>query len=173
MSLVGADGGMDLYDGALRAIDAEGKPIFDGVHPADYRDYLIEEVRSWSYMKFPAYPLARPRGRLVPGRTAGPAELLRLHRHADRGGGPQGVHGARAWRPGACDPRLPLGAPDLHDPLRRNDQGPAVRRRPSGHRPGRERRAAARKVLRSSRRRAARCFTTTRSTTTARSRRRT
>ncbi len=53
MSLVGADGGMDLYDGVLRAIDAAGKPIFDGVHPADYRDYLIEGVRSWSYMKFP------------------------------------------------------------------------------------------------------------------------
>ena len=53
MSLVGAEGGMDLYDGTLRAIDAAGKPIFDGVAPADYRDYLIEEVRSWSYMKFP------------------------------------------------------------------------------------------------------------------------
>ena len=44
---------MDLYDGSLRAIDAGGKPIFEGVRPADYRDYLIEEVRSWSYMKFP------------------------------------------------------------------------------------------------------------------------
>ena len=53
MSLVGADGGMDLYDGTLRAIDAEGKPIFDGVQPVDYRDHIIEEVRSWSYMKFP------------------------------------------------------------------------------------------------------------------------
>jgi len=53
MSLVGADGTMDLYDGVLRAIDANGGTIFDGVAPADYRDYLIEEVRSWSYMKFP------------------------------------------------------------------------------------------------------------------------
>jgi len=53
MSLVGADGRMDLYDGTLRAIGADGAPIFEGVHPADYRDYLIEEVRSWSYMKFP------------------------------------------------------------------------------------------------------------------------
>jgi NAD-reducing hydrogenase large subunit len=53
MSLVGADGGMDLYDGTLQAIDQQGKPIFDGVAPVDYRDYLIEEVRSWSYMKFP------------------------------------------------------------------------------------------------------------------------
>jgi NAD-reducing hydrogenase large subunit len=53
MSLVGAGGTMDLYDGVLRAIDADGNTIFDGVAPADYRDYLIEEVRSWSYMKFP------------------------------------------------------------------------------------------------------------------------
>jgi NAD-reducing hydrogenase large subunit len=53
MSIVGDDGRMDLYDGALRAIDAAGKPIFEGVHPSAYRDYLIEEVRSWSYMKFP------------------------------------------------------------------------------------------------------------------------
>jgi NAD-reducing hydrogenase large subunit len=53
MSLVGKNGEMDLYDGSLRAIDAGGKPIFDGVQAAQYRDYLIEEVRSWSYMKFP------------------------------------------------------------------------------------------------------------------------
>jgi NAD-reducing hydrogenase large subunit len=53
MSLVGADGGMDLYDGSLRAIDAAGQPIFEGVPPADYRAILTEEVRSWSYMKFP------------------------------------------------------------------------------------------------------------------------
>jgi NAD-reducing hydrogenase large subunit len=53
MSLVGADGSLELYDGLLRAIDATGEPIFDGVQPAQYRDYLIEEVRSWSYMKFP------------------------------------------------------------------------------------------------------------------------
>ena len=53
MSLVAQDGSMDLYDGVLRAIDAEGGVIFDAVQPEAYRDYLIEEVRSWSYMKFP------------------------------------------------------------------------------------------------------------------------
>jgi NAD-reducing hydrogenase large subunit len=53
MSIVGKDGGMDLYDGALRAVGADGRPIFDSVRAADYRDYVIEEVRSWSYMKFP------------------------------------------------------------------------------------------------------------------------
>jgi NAD-reducing hydrogenase large subunit len=53
MSLVNPDGSLELYDGRLRAIDAAGAAIFDGVDPALYRDYLIEEVRSWSYMKFP------------------------------------------------------------------------------------------------------------------------
>ncbi len=53
VSLVGADGVMDLYDGRLRAIDAAGRTIFDGVSPTDYRDHFIEEVRPWSYLKFP------------------------------------------------------------------------------------------------------------------------
>jgi NAD-reducing hydrogenase large subunit len=53
VSLVGPDGRMDLYDGRLRAIDADGRMIFDGVIPADYREHFIEEVRSWTYLKFP------------------------------------------------------------------------------------------------------------------------
>jgi NAD-reducing hydrogenase large subunit len=53
VSLVGPQGGIDLYDGCLRAIDAEGRAIFEDVSPLDYRDYFIEEVRSWSYLKFP------------------------------------------------------------------------------------------------------------------------
>jgi len=53
MSLVGANGVMDLYDGKLRAVDSQGQSIFEGVSAAEYPDYLAEEVRSWSYMKFP------------------------------------------------------------------------------------------------------------------------
>ncbi|MHC4562093.1 MAG: Ni/Fe hydrogenase subunit alpha [Planctomycetota bacterium] len=53
VSLVREDGAMDLYDGNLRAIDAEGNTIFDQVDPQDYHTVLTEEVRSWSYMKFP------------------------------------------------------------------------------------------------------------------------
>jgi NAD-reducing hydrogenase large subunit len=63
VSLVGPGGAMDLYDGRLRAIDAEGRTIFDHVRAADYRDHFIEEVRSWSYMKFPHLrALGRERG---------------------------------------------------------------------------------------------------------------
>jgi NAD-reducing hydrogenase large subunit len=53
MSLTGPGGTMDLYDGTLRAIHADGAPIFEGVQPSAYREYLVEEVRPWSYMKFP------------------------------------------------------------------------------------------------------------------------
>jgi len=53
MSMVGPGGVMDLYDGTLRAIDPDGATIFDGVTPAEYREHLAEEVRPWTYMKFP------------------------------------------------------------------------------------------------------------------------
>lgn len=53
LSLVRKDGAMDLYHGVLRAIDTNGKKILDDVDYQDYLDYIDEEVRSWSYMKFP------------------------------------------------------------------------------------------------------------------------
>jgi len=53
LSIVREDGCLDLYDGKLRAKDAKGKIIFDRVAPADYLEYIAEEVRPWSYMKFP------------------------------------------------------------------------------------------------------------------------
>jgi NAD-reducing hydrogenase large subunit len=53
LSLVGRDGKLDLYDGVLRARDATGQIIFDGVECQDYGTQLRENVRSWSYMKFP------------------------------------------------------------------------------------------------------------------------
>jgi len=53
MSLVRPDGAMDLYDGVLRVRDANGSILFDGVNDQDYLQLIEEEVRSWSYMKFP------------------------------------------------------------------------------------------------------------------------
>lgn len=53
LSLVREDGALDLYHGALRAIDAQGGTIFDQVPYSDYHKLLVEDVRSWSYMKFP------------------------------------------------------------------------------------------------------------------------
>jgi len=53
LSLIREDGAMDLYHGGLRAIDSEGNKIFDHVDYSSYLDYIAEEVRPWSYMKFP------------------------------------------------------------------------------------------------------------------------
>jgi NAD-reducing hydrogenase large subunit len=53
LGIVAADGRFDLYDGNLRAKEADGKIIFDQVKPADYLQVIREEVRPWSYMKFP------------------------------------------------------------------------------------------------------------------------
>jgi NAD-reducing hydrogenase large subunit len=52
-SLVRADGALELYDGALRARAADGKVIIDGASDQSYLDLIEEEVRPWSYMKFP------------------------------------------------------------------------------------------------------------------------
>ena len=53
LSLVRKDGAMDLYHGVIRAVDADGKKILHDVDPQDYLDYIGEEVKSWTYMKFP------------------------------------------------------------------------------------------------------------------------
>ena len=47
------DGALDLYDGHLRAITAEGETVFDMLEDTRYHEMLVEDVRSWSYMKFP------------------------------------------------------------------------------------------------------------------------
>ncbi|MBF0238848.1 MAG: Ni/Fe hydrogenase subunit alpha [SAR324 cluster bacterium] len=53
LSLVREDGALDLYHGNLRAIDANGNIIFDQVDYQKYYNFIMEEVRTWSYMKFP------------------------------------------------------------------------------------------------------------------------
>ncbi len=53
LSLIRKDGAMDIYDGGLRAIDKDGNKIFDHVDNQKYNKYIAEEVKSWSYMKFP------------------------------------------------------------------------------------------------------------------------
>jgi NAD-reducing hydrogenase large subunit len=63
VSLVRADGAMDLYGGVLRARDASGAIIFDGASVQGYHDLIAEDVRPWSYMKFPHLRrLGRDRG---------------------------------------------------------------------------------------------------------------
>ncbi|PKP20900.1 MAG: Ni/Fe hydrogenase subunit alpha [Bacteroidetes bacterium HGW-Bacteroidetes-21] len=53
LSLVRKDGALDLYHGVLRAVDTDGNRILNDVDYQEYNKYIEEEVRSWSYMKFP------------------------------------------------------------------------------------------------------------------------
>lgn len=108
LSLVRADGAMDLYDGKLRAKDAQGATILDQVEPSTYLDVLAEEVRPWSYMKFPYLrqigaadgwfrvgPLARVNVCTFIDTPA--AELARRDFLAASGGGPSNVTMAYHW----------------------------------------------------------------------------
>ncbi len=60
LSLVASDGALDLYDGGLRAKDADGGVLFDGLDGSAYRQIIKEEVRPWSYMKFPYLAVMGP-----------------------------------------------------------------------------------------------------------------
>jgi NAD-reducing hydrogenase large subunit len=53
LSLVGGDGALELYDGVLRATAADGAVIFDQADGQRYYELIHEEVKPWSYMKFP------------------------------------------------------------------------------------------------------------------------
>jgi len=46
-------GFLELYDGFLRATDAEGNITLDDINNDDYADYFYESVERWSYLKFP------------------------------------------------------------------------------------------------------------------------
>ena len=47
------NGFLELYDGVLRATDSEGNITLDDVANDDYNQYFYEEVKKWSYLKFP------------------------------------------------------------------------------------------------------------------------
>ncbi len=53
LSLVRKDGALDLYHGVLRAVDSDGRKVLDDVDYKNYLDHIGEEIRPWSYMKFP------------------------------------------------------------------------------------------------------------------------
>jgi len=53
LNLVRADGAMDLYHGGLRARDMNGATLFDHYDYRHYWDVIFEDVKPWSYMKFP------------------------------------------------------------------------------------------------------------------------
>jgi NAD-reducing hydrogenase large subunit len=48
-----SDGALDLYHGVLRAVDKDGQKIVNDIDYQRYLTVISEEVRPWSYMKFP------------------------------------------------------------------------------------------------------------------------
>ncbi len=53
VGMIREDGALELYHGGLRARDAAGGTIFDHVDYRRYDDYIHEQIKPWSYMKFP------------------------------------------------------------------------------------------------------------------------
>ena len=53
MSLTGKNGEMDLYHGGLRVKTMDGNTLLDQVDYRDYNQHIHEQVKPWSYMKFP------------------------------------------------------------------------------------------------------------------------
>jgi NAD-reducing hydrogenase large subunit len=63
MGLVNEDDQLEMYDGTLRIIDADGKIVADGLKPDNYADYITEAVEPHTYLKSPFYkPLGYPGG---------------------------------------------------------------------------------------------------------------
>jgi NAD-reducing hydrogenase large subunit len=52
MGMVDDQGGLQLYDGAIRLCDPRGKPLKEFAC-GDYLDHIAEHVESWSFLKFP------------------------------------------------------------------------------------------------------------------------
>ena len=60
MCLVSPSGAMDLYHGGLRARDIDGNTLFDHFDYGRYWDVIAEDVKPWSYMKFPFFKSLGP-----------------------------------------------------------------------------------------------------------------
>ncbi|MCC7519241.1 MAG: Ni/Fe hydrogenase subunit alpha [Verrucomicrobiae bacterium] len=90
--LVQSDGALELYDGAMRFTDPEGRPIKDNVPPANYLEVIAETTEPWSYLKFPFIKaLGYPQGMY----RVGPLARLNV---ASRIATPEAQKEFQAWR---------------------------------------------------------------------------
>ena len=102
LGLVTPDGGLEQYDGLLRFIDSNGVHLAGDIDPSRYDEFICEESKSWSYLKFPTYkpagtdgdagmyrvgPLARLNVASYAGTPLAEQELARFRQFRD-GGGP-------------------------------------------------------------------------------------
>ncbi len=78
MALAKEDGGLALYKGWLRIVNAEGEVVEDHIEPARYHEYIGEAVESWTYLKSPYYrPMGYPQGMY----RVGPLARLNMVKH--------------------------------------------------------------------------------------------
>lgn len=54
LGLVTFEGGLELYEGPCRLIDARGE-LLEDFSASNYLDHIAEHVEDWSYLKFPYY----------------------------------------------------------------------------------------------------------------------
>lgn len=102
LGLVTPDGGLEQYDGLLRFVDENGASLAGDIDPSRYAEFISEESRSWSYLKFPSCklgsdtatagmyrvgPLARLNVAGFAGTPLAEQELARFRQFRD-GGGP-------------------------------------------------------------------------------------
>jgi len=53
LSLIGDDGALELYHGGFRVKDPDGRLVLDHIDYRGYQQLIREEVKTWTYMKFP------------------------------------------------------------------------------------------------------------------------
>jgi NAD-reducing hydrogenase large subunit len=112
MSLVGPDGAMELYDGVLRVREADGRIALDGFEDQRYRELIEEEVKPWTYMKFPYLRALGPRpAGTASARWRGCRTATSSRRRAPKRERQAFVAAARR-RPVHAGAGLPLGAHD-------------------------------------------------------------
>jgi NAD-reducing hydrogenase large subunit len=63
MGLTNEQNQLEMYDGFLRLMDADGQIVADELNPDAYEQFIGEAVEPWSYLKSPFYkPLGYPAG---------------------------------------------------------------------------------------------------------------
>jgi NAD-reducing hydrogenase large subunit len=98
------DGALELYDGVIRVRDADGRILLDNQDVQDYLDLIEEEVKPWTYMKFPYLrSLGRTRAGTAWARWRGCRTATSSPARAPR----RAPRFRRHTAAGACTPRWP------------------------------------------------------------------
>jgi coenzyme F420-reducing hydrogenase alpha subunit len=121
---------------------ADGGDIFDQLDYTKYHEHLVEDVRAWSYMKFPFIKDLGPETgwyRVGPLARMNTASFIDTPLAEKPRKDAQGRHQRRAEQ---RDAGQPLGAHDRGAALRREDPRTAADPGSAGHRPHGDRRAA-------------------------------